>query len=45
MIGDGSGGQWINCGTYNSSFHYIGLAAIDDNSWSANIYIDAVMVI
>jgi len=45
VYGDGKGADWISCGSYSGNFRYIGLAAIDDNGMSANIYIDAVNVI
>ncbi|MDR0460787.1 MAG: rhodanese-like domain-containing protein [Nitrososphaerota archaeon] len=45
VYGDGSGTKWIDCGSFNGNFRYIGLAAIDDQGMSANMYIDAVSVI
>ena len=44
VVGNGGGGQWINCGSYNGNFRYVGLAGYDDNGMSASIYIDAVQI-
>jgi len=36
---DGTGWQWVNFGTYNNNFKYIGIAAINQYSYEpANIY-------
>jgi hypothetical protein len=35
--------QWIYCGKYSYGFQYVSIAALYENGWSANIYIDSAL--